>query len=53
LLGKNIVQGYPVETLEEVINKINDIKASVLLEIANEVFDFDKMSYLAYISEES
>ena len=53
LLGKNVVQGYPVETLQEVIHKINAVKASVLLEIANEVFDFDKMSYLAYISEES
>ncbi len=52
LLGKNIAQDYPIESLREVMNKINEVKASQLREIANEVFDFEQMSYLAYISEE-
>jgi predicted Zn-dependent peptidase len=52
LLGKNIAQDYPIESLKEVIHKINSIKASELQEIANEIFDFTQMSYLAYISEE-
>jgi predicted Zn-dependent peptidase len=52
LLGKNIAQDYPIESLSEVMHKINAIKAEELQDIANEVFDFDRMSYLAYISEE-
>lgn len=51
MLGKNTAQGYPIETLDEVINKINSISSEELIETANEIFDFDKMSYLAYVSE--
>ena len=51
MLGKNLVQGFNMETLNEVIHKINQINADELQEIANEIFDFDKLSYLAYISE--
>jgi len=52
LLGKNIAQDYSIESLKEVIHKINEITAEQLIEIANEVFDFPQMSYLAYVSEE-
>ncbi len=51
MLGKNLVQGFNMETLNEVIHKINQINSDELQEIANEIFDFDKLSYLAYISE--
>jgi predicted Zn-dependent peptidase len=51
MLGKNLVQGFSMETLNEVIHKINQVNADELQEIANEIFDFDKLSYLAYISE--
>ena len=40
-----------METLDEVIHKIMQIQASELQDIANELFDFDKLSYLAYLSE--
>jgi predicted Zn-dependent peptidase len=51
MLGKNLVQGFSMETLNEVIHKINQIDADELQEIANEIFEFDKLSYLAYVSE--
>ncbi|MCC6818796.1 MAG: insulinase family protein [Bacteroidia bacterium] len=51
MLGKNIVQGYKIESLKEVMNKINEISALQLQQIANEIFDLDKMSYLAYVSD--
>jgi predicted Zn-dependent peptidase len=51
MLGKNIVQGYSIESLEEVIHKINQIKAEELQDIANEIFDANNISYLAYISD--
>lgn len=51
MLGKNIAQGYPIESLKEVMHKINEIKAEQLHEIANEIFDFNQMTYLAYVSD--
>ena len=51
MLGKNLVQNFPIETLEEVIHKINRISAKDILETAHEIFDFDRMSYLAFVSD--
>lgn len=51
MLGKNLVQGYPLDTLDEVMHKINLISAQDLQDIANEIFDFNNISYLAYVSE--
>lgn len=50
LMGKSVAQGQQLETLEEVIAKLDAITAEEILTIANTVFNFDKMSYLAYIS---
>lgn len=51
MLGKNIAQGYPVESLDEVMHKISQVTAPQLLEIANEIFNVTNMSYLAYVSD--
>ncbi len=51
MLGKNIAQDYSIESLQEVINKINNISSTQLSDLANEIFDIEKMSYLAYISD--
>lgn len=51
MLGKNTAQNYPIESLDEVMHKIKAISARELQEIANEIFDFKMMSYLAYVSE--
>ena len=51
LLAKNLTQGYHIETLSEVLHKIDDIKSEEIIEIANELFIPEKMSYLAYVSE--
>ena len=51
MLGKNIVQSYPVESVAEVMHKIDKVTASHLQEIANEVFDVANMTYLAYVSD--
>lgn len=51
MLGKNIVQNYPIESLSEVMHKINQITAEQLQQIAIEIFDTEQLSYLAYLSE--
>ena len=51
LLAKNLTQGYPIETLSDVLHKIDQIKSEEIIEIANELFIPEKMSYLAYVSE--
>ncbi|HEY1047249.1 MAG TPA: insulinase family protein, partial [Bacteroidia bacterium] len=51
MLGKNTAQNYPIESLDEVMHKIKAISSAELQEIANEIFDFKMMSYLAYVSE--
>jgi predicted Zn-dependent peptidase len=51
MLGKNIVQQYPIESLAEVMHKINQITAEQLQQIAQEIFDLNQLSYLAYLSE--
>ncbi len=50
LMGKSLAQGQELETLKEVLHKIDLIKSEDILEVANKVFNFDKMSYLAYVS---
>ena len=51
LLGKNLAQGYKIESLQEVLNRIDKITGEEIQDIANNVFDFEKLSYLAYVSE--
>lgn len=51
MMGRHLAQGYPIESLEQVIQAVNAISAQALQEIANEIFDLDKISYLAYVSE--
>jgi len=51
MMGRHLAQGYPIESLEQVIQAVNAISAQSLQEIANEIFDLDKISYLAYVSE--
>lgn len=51
MLGKNIVQGYPIDSLSEVMHKINAITSEQIQEIAGEIFDLNKLSYLAYVSD--
>lgn len=47
-IGKSYLHFNKVDKLATVIEKINAIKAENLQEIANEVFNFDKMSILTY-----
>jgi predicted Zn-dependent peptidase len=50
-LGKNVLQNGRVDTLEEVLAKIDGVRADDLLEIANEIFNFEQLSYLLYLPE--
>ena len=50
LMGKSLAQHQELETLKEVLHKIDLIKSEDILDVANKVFNFDKMSYLAYVS---
>ena len=47
-LGKNLLVFNKIDTLEEICAKIDKITTSDVLEIANEVFDPDKLSTLVY-----
>lgn len=47
-IGKSYLLYNRVDTLEEIYKKINDITASDLMEIANEILDESKLSYLIY-----
>lgn len=46
--GKSILTYGSVESIEDTIKEINSIKAENLREVANEIFDTDKFSYLIY-----
>lgn len=47
-IGKSYLLYNRIDTLEEIYKKINDITASDLMAIANEILDESKLSYLIY-----
>jgi len=47
-LGKSLLSFNKIDTIEEIYKKIDEIKASDLLETANEVFEPSKLSTLIY-----
>jgi predicted Zn-dependent peptidase len=48
-MGKSLMIFNKIESLEEIGNKIDSISATNLLDIANEIFDPNKLSYLTYV----
>jgi len=48
-IGKSMLYFDEVESIEEVYNKIDNISADTLLEVANEMLDFDKFSSLSFM----
>jgi len=50
-LGKNLVQNYPIESLESALQKVGQITAKELQDIAQEVFEPSQISSLNFISE--
>jgi predicted Zn-dependent peptidase len=46
--GRSILLFEKIESFQEIADKINNISANELLEVANEVFDINKLSYLIY-----
>lgn len=49
--GKNVLQNGRVDSLEQVLAKIDAIRSEDLLEVANEIFNFEQLSYLLYLPE--
>lgn len=47
--GQSIARGLKSESLEQLLKKIETIEAGDLLEIANQIFNFDRLSYLYYL----
>jgi len=47
-IAKSYLLYNRVDTLEEIYKKINDLTSSDLMDIANEIFDESKLSYLIY-----
>ncbi len=50
LMGKSLAQNQELETLKEVLHKLDSITSEEIINISNKIFNFDKMSYLAYVS---
>jgi predicted Zn-dependent peptidase len=50
-IGKGVLKYNKAMSLQETIQKIKNLTAEQLLDIANEVFDFNNFSHLQYISE--
>lgn len=52
MLGKSILVHNRIESFENVIKKIRAITSAELFEIANEVFDENKLSFLYFVPKE-
>ncbi len=50
-LGKNVLEFGKVDTLEEIITKINEITEDDLFEVANEIIHPSKLSEIVYLPE--
>ena len=50
-IGKGVLKHNKAMSLQETIQKIKNLTAEQLLDIANEVFDFNNFSHLQYIPE--
>lgn len=51
-MAKNLLDYGKINTLEEVVEKINRVTAEELLAIANEIFDETQLSELAFVPEQ-
>jgi predicted Zn-dependent peptidase len=49
VIGRSLLDVGYVDSLESVLQKIDDITNDQLLAVANEIFDPSKMSYLTYL----
>jgi len=52
MMGKSLLIHNRIESFESVINKIRNISAKSLYEIANEIFDENKLSFLYFVPKE-
>lgn len=51
-MAKSLLDYKKIDPLKEVFNKINKVSAEELLEIANEIFDVEKLSSLLFLPED-
>lgn len=49
MLGKSLLDLEKIPSLEDIYNKIRNIKAEDLMAVANEIFDEDTLSYLTFV----
>jgi predicted Zn-dependent peptidase len=49
VFGKNLLDKGKIDSLDTIFDIIRETTAEELMEIANEVFDPDQLSYLTYI----
>lgn len=52
MMGKSLLDIGKIETIEEVFDQIKKISSSEILEVANEIFAFEKLNYLYFIPED-
>ncbi len=52
MLGKSLLIHNKVESFDEVASKIRDVTSKELLDIANEIFAIDKLSFLYFVPKE-
>ncbi len=52
MLGKSLLIHNKVESFEDVVSKIRNVTSQELLDIANEIFALDKLSFLYFVPKE-
>jgi len=48
MLGRSLLDFDKIETLDEIFEKVNNITASEILEVANDIYEDDKLNYLIF-----
>lgn len=51
MLGKSILDLDRVDSLEDVFDRIRNVSSADLMDIANEMFDADRLSYLTFLPQ--
>lgn len=52
MLGKSLLVHNKIETFDDVVKKIRNVSSNELFEIANEIFDENKLSFLYFVPKD-
>jgi hypothetical protein len=52
MLGKSLLVHDRIESFDDVVKKIRSVSSNELFEIANEIFDENKLSFLYFVPKD-